>query len=97
MKNDPDEITGVVFVTLIGFVVLALLGLGVYSIVQSIRSNGEIDYCYTETKSLDGLPPAYQLWGHRPWRNDRLMGTAVAQDDIMKLSQTNHCPSLNSK
>jgi len=66
--------------------VLALVG---WATVGSIRSNGNIDYCYVEMLSPMGMAPQYQLHGHRPWRTDRPMGVypsleeAKAKSDVL--------------
>ena len=54
--------------------IAALAGLGIVAVAMSARSNGNIDYCYVEMLSPQGMAPQYQLYGHRPWRVDRAMG-----------------------
>ncbi len=76
----------------IALLVIAALGLSGYAIVGAVRSNGETDYCYTECLSLNGLPPAYQLWAHRPWRQDRLIGTFPSIEGASKSASDMVCP-----
>jgi len=68
--------------------VLALVG---WAIVGSIRSNGNIDYCYVQMLSPVGMAPQYQLIGHRPWREDRSMGVYPSLEEAKSKSDTLSC------
>lgn len=52
----------------------ALLTLIIVSVIGSIRSNGEVDYCFVEMWSPQNMAPQFQLQGHRSWRTDRMIG-----------------------
>ena len=62
-------------------VVSLLIALGTVSTVYSVRSNGNVDYCYVEMRSPEGMAPQYQLYAHRPWRSDRSLGIYPTLED----------------
>jgi len=59
----------------------AVFSLAVWTVVGSIRSNGETDYCYIEMWSPPQMAPQWLLKGHRPWRMDRDVGIYASVDD----------------
>ncbi len=73
-------------------VVLPVLGLAGYAIYESIRSNGEIDYCYVEMWSPGQMAPQHQLYGHRPWRNDRMLGVYSTVEEARSKADVISCP-----
>jgi hypothetical protein len=77
------------------FVTMIFVGIGFYSLLQSIRSNGDTDYCYIEMWSPPQMAPQYQLWAHRPWRQDRNLGVYPSVDEAAKASTALGC-KLNS-
>lgn len=79
-----------------GVIVSILIIFGLYAIVASARSNGEIDYCYVEMWSPPNMSPQYQLHGHRPWRQDRILGNYSTMDIAIKEAELMQCP-LNKK
>lgn len=66
------------------FVAVLFVGLAFYAILQSIKSNGETDYCYIQMWSPPQMAPQYQLWAHRPWREDRNLGVYSSVDEATK-------------
>lgn len=60
---------------------VSLFGLVGYATIKSISSNGEVDYCYVEMWSPDRMAPQFQLFGHRPWRQDRMIGVYPTIDE----------------
>lgn len=76
------------FLCLIG---LALVALTSYTIIESIRSNGEVDYCYIEMVSPAGLAPQFKLHGHRPWRFDSEMGAYLSVDEAKAKADLFNC------
>lgn len=62
-----------------------------YAGVQSARANGNIDYCYVEMLSPQGMAPQYQLYGHRPWRADRAMGVYPTLEVAKNMADTVGC------
>lgn len=89
MRFDIFEVTGsVVMVAVVGFVG--------YVAVESIRSNGETDYCYVEMWSPPQMSPQWMLKAHRPWREDRQIGIYPTLDEAQTKAATMGC-KLNSK
>ena len=70
---------------------LGLAALGTVAVVGSVRANGNIDYCYVEMLSPQGMAPQYQLHGHRPWREDRSMGVYPTIDEAKQKADTLGC------
>lgn len=85
-----------ILVILAGLIGIVLVLFGLYAIGASARSNGEIDYCYVEMWSPPNMSPQYQLHGHRPWRQDRILGNYPTMDVAIKEAELMQCP-LNKK
>lgn len=71
---------------------LALITLAGWAVVGSIQSNGRVDYCYVEMWSPPQMAPQYQLWGHRPWRNDRNIGVYMTLEEAKAKADAMSCP-----
>lgn len=89
----PDDVGGYTIVAGI----LAVLGFVGYAIVGSIRSNGETDYCYTEMWSPGQMAPQHQLYGHRPWRTDRMLGVYSTVEEARAKADVLGCPMGNRR
>lgn len=89
---DPDNMASVLFITGVAFVVTGLLGLAAWGIYGSARSNGETDYCYVEVTSPTGMAPQFMLYGHRPFRADRHLGTFKDVDEARVEAKMLECP-----
>lgn len=72
-------------------VIVGLVGLCGWSIYGSVKSNGEIDYCFIEMWSPGGMSPQYQLFGHRPWRSDRLIANYTSIEEAKAKADTIGC------
>jgi len=70
---------------------VALIAFGGVAAVGSVRSNGVIDYCYVEMWSPPQMAPQYQLWGHRPWRNDRNIGVYMTIEEAKSKADAMGC------
>lgn len=79
--------------TALGLAVIILAG---YAVVESIRSNGETDYCYVEMWSPPQMAPQWMLQAHRPWRTDRQIGIYPTLEDAKAKSDSMGC-KLNSR
>ena len=84
----------VTFVAWMG--VASAIGFAVYAIVESVRSNGDVDYCYFEMWSPTQMAPQWQLYAHRPWRPDRMMGVYPTPEDARRAADTMSC-KLNAR
>ena len=93
MGNDVTgwigAVLGICLTTLAGFVLL-----------ETIRSNGETDYCYVEMWSppqmSPQMSPQWMLKAHRPWREDRDLGVYGSIDEASAHAETVHC-KLNGR
>jgi hypothetical protein len=79
------------FSVVIVMLAVVLIAFGATATVGSIRSNGVIDYCYVEMWSPPQMAPQYQLWGHRPWRNDRNIGVYLTIEEAKSKADAMGC------
>jgi hypothetical protein len=80
------------FVAALFFLIfVCLTGLAGYAIVSAVRSNGEVDYCYTEMWSPPQMAPQFQLYAHRPWRADRMLGVFQTIEEVKVKSDILNC------
>ena len=79
MGFEPFKALGLAAATVAGIGASVFVGT---AIVQATRSNGEVDYCYVEMTAPPMMAPQYQLFGHRPWREDRPMGVYPTLEDV---------------
>ncbi len=54
-------------------------------------SDGRVTYCYVVYRSPEGMPPVYQLMGHRDWRHDVLMVTEQRHEQVLYAAQNLSC------
>ena len=83
----PENAFGILLLTL----GLAVLGFASWAIIGSVKSNGVVDYCYVQMLSPTGMAPQYQLYGHRPWREDRPMGVYPTIEEAKAKADTMGC------
>lgn len=62
-----------IIVTVVMVLFACLTSLGLYVAVESVRSNGEVDYCYLSLWSTQ-QSTHMALMGHRSWRQDAYLG-----------------------
>lgn len=84
------------FGTLSSVGALMCIALVMAGIVLAVRSNGEIDYCYAQMETYNGLQ-AYKLYGHRPWRMDMQIGTSMTLEDAKTKADLIGCRMNGSK
>lgn len=58
---------------------------------MKLTVGGEIDYCYTEMWSPGQMAPQFQLFGHRPWRTDRMMGVFATVEEVRSKAEALNC------
>lgn len=84
------------FDNVVGFCItclaLGLFGFGAFATISSVRSNGEADYCYVEMWSPGQMAPQFQLYAHRPWRSDRMLGVWPTVDEARTKAELVNCP-----
>ncbi len=78
----------------LGFVACFLF-LG-YVVEESIRSNGETDYCFIHMYSPPDMAPQWMLRAHRPWREDRSLGAYSSMEEAKSKADTMGC-KLNAR
>ncbi len=76
-----------------GFMALsAALAIGLVCSIQSINSDGKVDYCWVEYNNSSSIhPPAYRVIGHRKWRPDVDVAVTISAEDAASKMQT-LCP-----
>lgn len=68
------------------------LALATFFIVVTARSDGRIDYCYVEYNNDSSIhPPVWVVYGHRNWRSDQRITTAVSAEDAA-VKKKEMCP-----
>jgi hypothetical protein len=63
-------------------VVIVSFALGT-PIVMAARSDGRVDYCYSHATAVAGQ--SYAVVGHRPWREDAVIGFAPTPEAAAKI------------
>lgn len=77
----------------IGTAALVAIAIGLVCLVATVRSNAQVDFCYTTyTRPSDTIPGgSYVVKGHVPWRTDLVLGTATTADEAVEV-QKRVCP-----
>ena len=73
--------------------ILFCVAFGVFVIVQSARSTGEVDYCYINSYGADGIK-IYKVYGHRNWRTDNVLTTVTEFEDAVEAVGQINCPLM---
>lgn len=89
---DPDNMASGLFMLVVSVAVVVALVLASWGIYGAARSNGETDYCYVEVTSPTGMAPQFMLYGHRPFRADRHLGTFKDVDEARVEAKMLECP-----
>lgn len=79
-------------------VILLFLGLSILAsagtvIYKSLSADGKVTYCYVESTRYEGVL-VYHLYGFRPWRPDRSIGTYSSLNDVNSAVQLVQCEGV---
>jgi len=84
-------------VALVALASTTLVSTVLWAFVSTLRADGKADFCYVTSQTFNN-PTApeitvYNLWTHRPWRDDRIVAQSMASfDDARSKAESIGCP-----
>ena len=92
LNMDSEDFSGfLVKVVCLFCLVIGLIWSG-YAIIQAMRTDGRIDYCYASwTQSSGPIKGYWDLYGHRSWRPDEKIGSFTDQKEAVESAKLHNC------